>query len=116
MLDDTEYPPSGNSLQLRGGTAYDAFHPYGGGPSLKDFRVAGKTGTAEVKSPGSNYKRITWFASYGPFEVPRYVVVVMVEDGNFGGTTCAPVAEKIYQAILNRERAGMRKPGSLARD
>jgi penicillin-binding protein 2 len=116
MLDDTEHPAEGDSLALHGGTAYDAFHPYGGGPGLKDFRVAGKTGTAEVKSPGSNYKRITWFASYGPFEDPRYVVVVMVEDGSFGGTTCAPVAERIYQAILDRERTAIKKPGSLAKD
>jgi cell division protein FtsI/penicillin-binding protein 2 len=83
---------------------------------LGDFRVAGKTGTAEVKSAGSNYKKITWFDSYAPFEDPRYVVVVMIEDGAAGGKTCAPVAEKIYQAILKRERTGSQKPGSLAQN
>jgi len=28
----------------------------------------------------------------------------MVESGASGGTTCAPVAAKVYQAILERER------------
>jgi penicillin-binding protein 2 len=115
MLDDTEHPADGTSLPMLAGGAYNAFHQ-GGMSYLGDFRVAGKTGTAEVKSAGSNYKKITWFDSYAPFEDPRYVVVVMIEDGAAGGKTCAPVAEKIYQAILKRERTGSQKPGSLAQN
>ncbi|HTA30898.1 MAG TPA: penicillin-binding transpeptidase domain-containing protein [Candidatus Cybelea sp.] len=110
MLADTEQAP--NNLGL-GGTAYPKFN-LAGQPLLKNFRVAGKTGTAEVKSPGSQFKKITWFDSYGPYEDPRYVVVVMVEDGVFGGPTCAPVAEKIYEAILRREQAGTSRTPSLA--
>jgi hypothetical protein len=43
-------------------------------------------------------------------------VVVMVEDGGFGGTTCAPVAEKIYEAILKREHPSQGRPPTLAHD
>ncbi len=114
MLADTEHPADGTTLAELGGTAYTRFHHDGGIPYCPNFRVAGKTGTAEVKSTGSNYKRITWFDSYGPFESPRYVVIVMVEDGNFGGPTCAPVARQIYEAILDRERPGWRKSATLA--
>jgi penicillin-binding protein 2 len=110
MLADTEHAPDNVGL---GGTAYAKFYA-GGQPLLKNFRVAGKTGTAEVKSKGSQFKKITWFDSYGPFEDPRYVVVVMVEDGVFGGPTCAPVAEKIYEAILKRERESPSRASSLA--
>jgi len=110
MLADTEHAPDGLGL---GGTAYSEFH-HGGQAYLGNFRVAGKTGTAEVKSKGSQFKKITWFDSYGPFEDPRYVVVVMVEDGVFGGSTCAPVAEKIYEAILKREKSGLGRPPTLA--
>jgi len=111
MLEDTEHAPDFMGL---GGTAYTAFHYNGGVPKLGGFRVAGKTGTAEVKSPGSPYSRVTWFDSYGPFEDPRYVVLVMVEDGRFGGNTCAPVAEEIYEAILKREKASPRQISTLA--
>jgi penicillin-binding protein 2 len=110
MLADTEYAPDNLGL---GGTAYSQFH-HGGQPYLGNFRVAGKTGTAEVKSPGSHFERVTWFDSYGPFEDPRYVVIVMVEDGQFGGPTCAPVAEKIYEAILKREHSGLGRTPTLA--
>ncbi len=98
------------------GSAYKAFHDKGGAPKLANFRVAGKTGTAEVKSPGSAFRRVVWFDSYGPYEDPRYVVLVMVEDGLFGGTTCAPIAEQIYEAILKRERSGAARPAALARN
>jgi penicillin-binding protein 2 len=111
MLADTDHGPDGLGL---GGTAYTEFHYPGGAPILGNFRVAGKTGTAEVKSPGSPYKKVTWFDSYAPYEDPRYVVVVMVEDGEFGGPTCAPVARKIYQAILKREQTVQRQPPTLA--
>jgi penicillin-binding protein 2 len=110
MLEDTEHPYD----SLGPGTAYKAFHYSDGTPKLKNFRVAGKTGTAEVKSPGSNFGRVTWFDSYAPYEDPRYVVVVVVEDGNYGGDTCAPVAEEIYEAILKREQPGQRRPPTLA--
>jgi penicillin-binding protein 2 len=110
MLADTEQPP--DSLGL-GGTAYGTFHS-GGQPLLRNFPVAGKTGTAEVKSPRSHFQKITWFDSYGPYEDPRYVVVVMVEDGRSGGKTCAPVAERIYEAIIRREKAGSAQPSTMA--
>ncbi|MGA2748951.1 MAG: penicillin-binding transpeptidase domain-containing protein [Verrucomicrobiota bacterium] len=111
MLADTEHAADSTT---KAGTAYAAFHEPGGAPYLGTFRVAGKTGTAQVKSPGSNYRRVTWFDSYGPYEDPRYVVVVMVEDGGSGGLTCAPVARKIYQAIVAEEQSAPARTGALA--
>ena len=76
------------------------------------FRVCGKTGTAQLKKEGQAhaYDHYTWFASYAPFEDPRYSVVVMVQSGSSGGGTCAPVAGKIYRALQSWEhRAPVRK-------
>lgn len=102
MLEDTEHPADATT---REGGAYYAFHRQGV-PLLGSFRVAGKTGTAEVRSPSLPYRKITWFDSYGPYDSPRYAVVVMVEDGASGGLTCAPRAEKIYEALLKRDLRG----------
>ena len=71
--------------------------------------MAGKTGTAQVNSPALDYKRVTWFDSYGPYDDPRYAVVVMIVDGTSGGDTCAPVAERIYKAIVTLEKGGPAK-------
>ena len=65
------------------------------------FRVCGKTGTAEVEAlrEDGQKKNTTWFASFAPYESPRYAVVVMVEDGQSGGTTCVPIAKDVYLAL-----------------
>jgi penicillin-binding protein 2 len=114
MLNDTEHAADSTAGP---GTAYKEFHQPNGEPCLHNFRVAGKTGTAEVKSLAANSpRRITWFDSYGPYENPRYAVVVVVEDGSFGGPTCAPVARKIYEAIIKREQSNSPPAATLARN
>ena len=71
---------------------------------IPGFRVCGKTGTAQVMNERNQVTdHTTWFASYAPFENPRYAVVVMVEGGGSGGGTCAPIAREIYLAIQKRE-------------
>ena len=80
------------------GTGKHAFVP--------GMRICSKTGTAQVTDPQNRViDHTTWFASYAPYEHPRYTVVVMVESGSSGGGTCAPVARKIYEALLKMETA-----------
>jgi penicillin-binding protein 2 len=79
-----------------GGTGKQALVP--------GMSIGGKTGTAQITDPqGRLVGHTTWFASCAPFEMPRWVVVVMVEEGASGGGTCAPVAAKIYRAIQKLE-------------
>jgi penicillin-binding protein 2 len=76
-----------------GGTAAPAFVGF----PLSSIPVAGKTGTADIvgKQPYS------WFAAMAPANNPKYVVVVMVEQGGHGGVTAAPVARRILQGLFN---------------
>lgn len=93
MLADVEDPE---------GTGVRAFVP--------GYRVCGKTGTAQVeKANGPNYYTV-WFASYAPFENPRYAVVVMVDHGVSGGGSCAPVAAAIYRALKLRDERLLAPP------
>ncbi len=86
---------------------------------VEGFRICAKTGTAQLIKLGHTKAddHITWFASFGPYEQPRYAVVVMVESGGSGGGTCAPVAQRIYTKLRDREKqpAASRK-NSLARN
>ena len=70
---------------------------------IEGYEVCGKTGTAEVKNSRDGNYKITWFASYAPFDAPRYAVVVMAERGASGGLTCAPVSKTIYEALIERD-------------
>jgi penicillin-binding protein 2 len=75
----------------------------GGRSRVAGVRVAGKTGTAEVGPPNAR-RHITWFIAFAPYENPKYAVVVMVENGDHGGTTAAPVSGKILSAIFGRQQ------------
>jgi len=71
------------------------------------LRVCGKTGTAQIKNEqGQLIRWDYWFASFAPYENPRYAVVVMVQSENrgSGGLVCAPIAHDIYDAILKSEK------------
>jgi peptidoglycan glycosyltransferase len=60
--------------------------------------VAGKTGTAETGRPGAND---TWFICFAPADNPRVAVAVALSDqAGTGGTTAAPVARAIMEAVL----------------
>ena len=66
-----------------------------------DYRIAGKTGTAENPSGLAH----AWFAGYAPADAPKLVVVVMVEHGGHGASTAAPIARHIFDtALLPPER------------
>ena len=99
MLADTEDPE---------GTGKHAVVP--------GLRICGKTGTAEIQDERSiGTGQTTWFASFAPYENPRWAVVVMVEEGTSGGVTCSPVARPIYTALLQRDRSHTGKGDTMAK-
>jgi penicillin-binding protein 2 len=68
--------------------------------------LAGKTGTAQahIKVGGDVRRDLKcWFYCYGPAgptEVPKYVCCVVVEGGVWGGTTTAPIVQKIMTRLF----------------
>lgn len=75
------------------------------------YRMAGKTGTAQVFSVGQSktYKgmRVTrsmrdhaWFIAFAPAEAPRIAVAVIAENAGHGGTVAAPIARKVIDRYL----------------
>ncbi len=75
--------------------------------------LAGKTGTAQVVAIKQNIKKRklehelayynrshAWFTSYGPYEDPKYVVMIMVEHGGHGGSAAGKMSSDIYNKLL----------------
>jgi peptidoglycan glycosyltransferase len=62
--------------------------------ALEGVEVAGKTGTAELNNSGLNQP---WFMCF----TPDVAVAVTLEryQGGFGGTTAAPIAKQVLQAL-----------------
>jgi penicillin-binding protein 2 len=88
-------------------------HGTGSASLLKEVKVAGKTGTAQVVAIPEDFRRgemnrippkfrdHAWFVAYAPFEDPKISVVVLVEHGGFGAAAAAPIAKKIIEQYLN---------------
>ncbi|WOI54117.1 penicillin-binding protein 2 [Parvularcula sp. LCG005] len=89
--------------------------------SLKpDWRMAGKTGTSQVRSLQINPKtgrpfgneELPWhqrdhalFVAFAPFESPRYAISVVVEHGGSGSKSAGPRARDIMRAVLEKDPA-----------
>ncbi len=88
----------------------------GGHGGRAGMRIAARPAPPRCKNvQGALIDQTTWFTSFAPYEKPRYAVVVMVEDGGSGGGTCAPIAQKIYTAILERDRSPTRQSGNAGK-
>jgi penicillin-binding protein 2 len=79
---------------------------------LEGIDFAGKTGTAEVvnhsagtKSLGSGNERANaWFVGLAPRRNPDIAVVVLNEHGGWGAEAAAPIAAKVIEAYVDKQR------------
>jgi penicillin-binding protein 2 len=74
--------------------------------------VAGKTGTAEVDTPGGTVNH-SWFAAMAPADDPEYVVVALVEEGGHGSEVAAPIVREILEGIYGVGTEGLAISGQV---
>lgn len=79
------------------------------------YRIAGKTGTAQVKSiaQGKSYNKAAlssrhwdhaWFTGFAPVENPEIALAVIVENGGGGSKVAAPIGRALFDYwILQRK-------------
>jgi peptidoglycan glycosyltransferase len=72
-------------------------HGTGTAAQLPGISVAGKTGTAE-NVPGKPTH--AWFICFAPADNPQVALAVIVENGGVGGSTAAPIARQVLEALL----------------
>jgi penicillin-binding protein 2 len=86
-----------------------------------EYRIAGKTGTAQVFGLGEDDeydpeklpKRL-WdhalFVAFAPAEAPRIALAVVVENGGGGSSTAAPMARRVLDHYLTGAAAPAAPP------
>ncbi|YCM45408.1 penicillin-binding transpeptidase domain-containing protein [Verrucomicrobiaceae bacterium 227] len=77
--------------------------------AMKDIFIAAKTGTAQVIKNSATHSHNAWTTSFAPYDSPRYVVTVVVENGKSGGKVAGALSHLIYRSIFNLE-AGLKPP------
>ncbi len=88
------------------------------------YRIAGKTGTAQVKSiaQGKSYNKAAldkrhwdhaWFNGFAPVEDPQIALAVLVENGGGGSATAAPIGRALFDYwVLQRDNNPILPPSA----
>jgi penicillin-binding protein 2 len=106
-------------VNQRHGTAWHA--------RLKHLEFSGKTGTAQVVGRPPEgvedeeqikelHKDHAWFVAYAPSVDPKIAIAVLVEHGEHGSSTAAPIASKIIQTYLGVDEDAVKLEGSPGRE
>lgn len=72
----------------------------------KMFKVAGKTGTAQIAAGASGYKKglyLASFAGYFPADAPKYSMIVVINNPRgayYGGAVAGPVFKEISERVF----------------
>jgi penicillin-binding protein 2 len=104
MVDVTR--PGGTAVQASAGAPY---------------AIAAKTGTAQVVGMKQNekydekrMKREHWdhalFIAFAPAEAPKLAMAILVENGQHGGSTAAPIARKVFDYFLLGKKDATKLP------
>ncbi len=78
---------------------------------IKDIRIAGKSGTSQVKvKNSSHFKHIGWFIGFAPIEKPQIALAVMIEQTNineifWGAKEAVPVAKEVFDHCFKNKKA-----------
>ena len=75
------------------------------------YKIAGKTGTAQVKGMGQGESYVesrtaehlrdhALFIAFAPVDDPQIAIAVIVENGGHGGSVAAPIARKLMDQYL----------------
>jgi penicillin-binding protein 2 len=79
---------------------------------LENIDFAGKTGTAQVVNHSAGMKSLgvgaeranAWFVGIAPRRNPDIAVVVLVEHGGWGAEASAPLAARVIETFVDKQR------------
>lgn len=80
---------------------------FGGPAKIPGYKLAGKTGTAQVPNKGvpgyDPSQKITSFVGFGPIDDPRFVMLIKLDNPGgdvWGASTAAPIFKQIADELL----------------
>ena len=89
------------AVNQAGGTARRA--------GLDNIEVAAKTGTAQTSDRGQKSHN-AWTVAFAPYDLPRYSVAVLVQNGKSGGKVAGPLVKMILHGLFARDEGRLELP------
>ena len=69
--------------------------------NYEGLNLCAKSGTAQIDEVDAH--NIAWFTGFMNDSEHPYAFVVVIENGNSGSQTAGPVANKILQAVVDKD-------------
>ncbi len=91
--------PQAELARVREGMRDVAVFGTGRRVQVRGLDVAAKTGTAEYDAGGVRRKN-TWVTAFAPFDRPTAAVAIVVENGESGGQTVAPMVRDVLVSLF----------------
>ena len=92
----TEYPGTSYSVTI----GREAVRPWEGLP----FKVAAKTGTAQIANDPLDERAHGWFTAFAPAEAPKIALAMMVENGRSGSDSCSATASALIRSMMGQSQ------------
>jgi penicillin-binding protein 2 len=83
-------------------------HGTGSNVAIAGITVAGKTGTVERLEKGV-YVDDSVFVCFAPLENPKIAIAVVVQKGNWGSETAAPIARRLLMQYFGQQKPAPRQ-------
>lgn len=79
---------------------------------MSEIEIAGKTGTSQ----NPHGKDHAFFIGFAPYKNPKIAFAIVVENIGFGGTWAAPIAKKMIEAYLMKDKLKQKEEKKVLED
>ncbi len=76
---------------------------------IEGLSIAAKTGSAEYDRGGVR-RKYTWMTAFAPIDNPQIAIAIVVEDGESGGLTVAPMMRQVLLAYFGESAISAEEP------
>ena len=105
---------SANTLRVVRGGMHDVIEAETGGTGKRAKReLRWRARQAAEFGTQTQRRKHTWMTVFAPFDHPRYTVAMVLDEGESGGKSVAPLINALMTGIFNLENSPTNSPAGM---